>query len=86
MPEFGKENAPDLCRGVALLGDASGLDDSAVFYLDWIEERHGLAELGANLLDAVRSLFLADACELLAAGLVLLDELLREGSVLNVVE
>src|ERR1700679_2220353 len=44
-------------------------DDRAVLDLDRIEEGHGLAQLRADLLDGMSGLLLADAVELLAAGL-----------------
>ena len=62
------------------------LDYGAVYDLDGVEEGHGLAEVGADLLDGVGGFCLADAGELLAAGLVLFDELLGEGAVLDLVE
>ena len=64
-----------------------GFDDCAVFDFDRVEEGHRLAELGADLFDRVVAVLLAEGLELLAAGLVLVfDELLGEGAVLDVVE
>ena len=59
--------------------------DRAIADDDGIEERHRLAEFGTDGLDRVSGLGFADAGELVAAGLVLLDELPGEGSVLDVV-
>ena len=61
-------------------------DYGAVFYFDGVEEGHGLAEFGAYLFDLVGGFLLADAGELFAAGLVLVDELFGEGAVLDLGE
>src|SRR5579871_6017496 len=58
----------------------------AIDDLDGIEEGHGGAEAGANLLNGVLGLGLADAGELLTAGLVFFYELLGEGAVLDLGE
>src|SRR4051812_24073535 len=59
---------------------------SAVDDLDWIEERHCRTEVRTDLLDRVLRLFLADAGELVTPSLVLFDELLGEGAVLDFFE
>src|SRR5580698_8867782 len=57
-----------------------------VLHNDRIEERHGFAELRADFLDLMGCFFLANTSELVAPGLVFVDEFLSEGAVLNVVE
>ena len=59
--------------------------DGAVDDLDGVEEGHGGAEAGADGLDGVGGLGLADAGELVAAGFVFGDELLGEAAVLDLV-
>ena len=64
----------------------SGLLDGAVDDLDGVEEGHGGAEVGADLFDRVAALLLAEVLELLAAAVLVGDEALGEGAVLDVVE
>ncbi len=60
----------------------SGFLDGAVHDFDGVEEGHGGAETGTDGFDLVAALLLAEFCELLAAGLVLVgDEALGEGAV-----
>ena len=61
----------------------SGFDYGAVFDFDGVEEGHGFAEFGADLLDGVGGFGFADAGELVAAGLVFFDEFFGEGAVLD---
>ena len=60
----------------AIAEDALRFDDGAVDDFDGIEEGHGGAELRADGFDGLEGLGGADASELLAAGLVLVDEAL----------
>src|SRR5580704_13889598 len=53
---------------------------------DRIEEGHGRAQRGAHLLDRVLGFRFSHFSEMLAAGLVLFDPLLREGALLNLLE
>src|SRR5690242_2837994 len=69
-----------------LANGGSRLDDGSVFDHDRVEERHGFAQLGADLLNLVAALLRAEALELLAARVLVRDKTLGELAALDVGE
>src|SRR6201996_5096943 len=61
-------------------------DDCAVLNLDGVEEGHRFAKFGANLFDGMVAFLLAELLELLTAGVLVFEEALGEGAVLDVFE
>src|SRR5690242_6180774 len=64
----------------------SSLVDSSILDDDGIEERHRLAEFGADFFDLVAALFGTEGLELLAAGVLVRNEALGEFAALDVCE